>query len=395
MDLSATISKSLSTSLMPGPSSKTQKDKRISTKPDTTVLAAVALQDHIIRNLQLQNHSLSDTFKTKERNKMNCYRLVNRNTVKPVVDTGIKRNEKKEIKEDEEREYVLDPKPSGLTLAQKMGLVEAPNAPLTANEWHLVKKRSMQQGDSAQPCAICREEFGLQQQVLLSCSHVFHRICLQAFEKFSGRRSCPMCRKEQYQTRVIHDGARLYRMKCATRIQSHWRGYIVRKWYKQLRHTVPPKDKKLRKRFYEDKLHEINDRLVRSCNINIDDLFSEIDHSVATSRRVLQQFERQYVRTISEEEWVQIQIKAIQRETFDCPICITPLDHLSNILYQAEGPGRGEKSGSLVRQTVLLSCSHTFHYACLQAFEDFSEGENHICPLCRSTYEKKVLSNKL
>ncbi|XP_059827851.1 RING finger protein 32 isoform X2 [Hypanus sabinus] len=339
MDLSATISKSLSTSLMPGPSSKTQKDKRISTKPDTTVLAAVALQDHIIRNLQLQNHSLSDTFKTKERNKMNCYRLVNRNTVKPVVDTGIKRNEKKEIKEDEEREYVLDPKPSGLTLAQKMGLVEAPNAPLTANEWHLVKKRSMQQGDSAQPCAICREEFGLQQQVLLSCSHVFHRICLQAFEKFSGRRSCPMCRKEQYQTRVIHDGARLYRMKCATRIQSHWRGYIVRKWYKQLRHTVPPKDKKLRKRFYED--------------------------------------------------------KAIQRETFDCPICITPLDHLSNILYQAEGPGRGEKSGSLVRQTVLLSCSHTFHYACLQAFEDFSEGENHICPLCRSTYEKKVLSNKL
>ncbi|XP_072110147.1 RING finger protein 32 isoform X1 [Mobula birostris] len=395
MDLNATISKSLNTSMMPGPSSKTQNDKHISTKPDTTVLAAVALQDHIIRNLQLQNHSLSDTFKTKERNKMNCYRLVNRNTVKAVVDTGIKRNEKKEIKKDEEREYVLDPKPPGLTLAQKMGLVEAPKEPLTANEWQLVKKRSVQQGDSAQPCAICREEFGLQQQVLLSCSHVFHRVCLQAFEKFSGRKSCPMCRKEQYQTRVIHDGARLYRMKCATRIQSHWRGYIVRKWYKQLRRTVPPKDKKLRKRFYEDKLHEINDRLVRSCSINIDELFSEIDHSVATSRRVLQRFESQYVQTISEEEWEQIQIKASQREIFDCPICITPLDRLSNISCQADGPGRGEKSDSIVRQAVLLSCSHTFHYTCLQAFEDFSEGENHICPLCRSTYEKKILSNKL
>ncbi|XP_069770873.1 RING finger protein 32 isoform X2 [Narcine bancroftii] len=253
MDLNATTSKSLNASLMSGRSSKTQKNKHISTKPDTTVLVAVALQDHIIRNLQLQNLSLSDTLKTKLQTKMNCSRPVDRNTVKPVVFTGIKRNRKMKMKKEEEKEYVLDPKPLGLTLAQKMGLIEVPAAPLTANDWQLVKKRSVQQGDSARPCAICREDFGIQQQVLLSCSHVFHRICLQAFEKFSGRKSCPMCRKEQYQTRVIHDGARLYRMKCAIRIQSYWRGYIVRKWYKQLRPTVPPNDKKLRKLFYEDK----------------------------------------------------------------------------------------------------------------------------------------------
>ena len=41
--------------------------------------------------------------------------------------------------------------------------------------------------------------------------------CLEAFEKFSGRKSCPMCRKEQYQRRIIHEGAREYRVKCATR----------------------------------------------------------------------------------------------------------------------------------------------------------------------------------
>ncbi|XP_067908048.1 RING finger protein 32 isoform X2 [Heterodontus francisci] len=255
MDLNDTLSKSQTASLVPGTSTKTWKNKHISTKPDTTVLVAVALQDHIIRNLRLQNLSLSDTFKTKPRTKMNCYRPIGRNTVKPVVDTGIKRKEeRKKIKDDEEKEYVLDPKPLGLTLAQKMGLVDAPKAPLTDSEWQLVKKRSVQQGDSAQPCVICREEFGIHQQVLLSCSHVFHRICMQAFEKFSGRKSCPMCRKEQYQTRVIHDGARLYRIKCAIRIQAHWRGYIVRKWYKQLRRTVPPKDRKLRRRFYEDKI---------------------------------------------------------------------------------------------------------------------------------------------
>lgn len=54
-------------------------------------------------------------------------------------------------------------------------------------------------------------------QVLLSCSHVFHRACLQAFERFSGRKRCPMCRREQYETRVIHDAAHLYRHQCATR----------------------------------------------------------------------------------------------------------------------------------------------------------------------------------
>ena len=43
------------------------------------------------------------------------------------------------------------------------------------------------------------------------------QICLEAFEKFSGRKSCPMCRKEQYQKRIIHEGAREYRVNCATR----------------------------------------------------------------------------------------------------------------------------------------------------------------------------------
>lgn len=42
-------------------------------------------------------------------------------------------------------------------------------------------------------------------------------------------------------------------------------------------------------------------------------------------------------------------------------------------------------------QTVLLSCSHLFHHTCLEAFEEFSLGLQHICPLCRSYYQKKVL----
>lgn len=40
--------------------------------------------------------------------------------------------------------------------------------------------------------------------------------CLQSFERFTGRKSCPMCRKEEYQTRLVHEGATHLRHKMAT-----------------------------------------------------------------------------------------------------------------------------------------------------------------------------------
>lgn len=121
--------------------------------------------------------------------------------------------------------------------------------------------------------------------MLLSCSHVFHKTCLQAFERFSRRKCCPMCRKERYETRVIHDGAHLFKHKCATRylhytclfltlktcalppvfsrsethlrvsrIQAHWRGYVARKRFKLLRKFHSPKDKHLRRKFLQEKV---------------------------------------------------------------------------------------------------------------------------------------------
>lgn len=60
--------------------------------------------------------------------------------------------------------------------AQKMGLVEAPPQLLTEAEWSTVKEASNRREDSLLPCVICKEDFGLQDQVLLSCSHVFHRV---------------------------------------------------------------------------------------------------------------------------------------------------------------------------------------------------------------------------
>lgn len=61
-----------------------------------------------------------------------------------------------------------------LSTAQKLGLVEPPSLPLTAEEWAKIKQRSIQHGDSIQPCAICREEFALQPQVCNLCTTQFN-----------------------------------------------------------------------------------------------------------------------------------------------------------------------------------------------------------------------------
>uniref|UniRef100_A0A667Y473 Ring finger protein 32 n=1 Tax=Myripristis murdjan TaxID=586833 RepID=A0A667Y473_9TELE len=272
---------------------------------------------------------------------------------------------------------------SSFPIAQRMGLVTPPPRRLTEDEWTRVKARSTEQGESAQPCAICREEFHLQPQVLLSCSHVFHRACLRAFEKYSGRKCCAMCRKEQYETRVIYDGARHFRNRCATRIQAFWRGYVARKWYRNARKTICPKDKDLRRKFFEAKLQELNDSFVRYCHTDVEAFLSDIDRSLSSSRRVFHQLERKHV-SDSQESHEVTELDQARNETAqdvqDCPICLTALCR----------PSTGTKQqGS--RRTLLLSCSHLFHQPCLETFEALHVDSRPTCPMCRSEYSKRLL----
>ncbi|XP_042366153.1 RING finger protein 32 [Plectropomus leopardus] len=334
------------------------------------VITSVAFQDHITRSLLHPDVKFSDPL-------LKCKRKSPR---KRVEKRGLETQN-----QQEDKEYVLDPAPPPLTLAQKLGLVASPAGRLTEDEWTQVKTRSVQQGDSAQPCAVCREEFCLQPQVLLSCSHVFHRACLHAFERFSGRKCCPMCRKEQYETRVIHDAARLFRHQCATRIQACWRGYAARKRYRKLRKSICPKDKQLRRKFFEAKLQELNDSFVRYCHTDTEAFLSDINRSLSSSRRVFQQLERKHVSEPQESDWDRIQSQVIQRDVWDCPICLTAL--CSPSLLTAAGTSGHQQR----RRTVLLSCSHVFHQRCLESFEAFSTESRPSCPLCRSVYHKKLI----
>lgn len=139
------------------------KNKGHSTKQDNLAVTAVALQDHILHDLQLRNLPIADHSKTKAPKRKNRPTPL-RNT-EAVTGTGLKRTTHGPTVGDPEKEYVLDPEPPPLTLAQKLGLFEPPPLPLSSDEWEKVKQRSLQQGDSAQPCPICKEESELRSQV--------------------------------------------------------------------------------------------------------------------------------------------------------------------------------------------------------------------------------------
>ena len=83
----------------------------------------MALQDHILHDLQLRNLSIADHSKTKDKCTNvhswteNRSKSLKRNT-KAIIDTGLKKTTQGPKVEDPEKEYVLDPKPPPLTLGK-------------------------------------------------------------------------------------------------------------------------------------------------------------------------------------------------------------------------------------------------------------------------------------
>lgn len=140
------------------------RNKDRSSNKGNLAVTAVALQDHLLHDLQLGHLSVADPCKIKARKKEKKSKSLKRDAT-AIIDTGLRKSTEGPNMEDPEKEYVLDPTPPPLTLAQKLGLLPPPPLPLSSDEWERVKQRSLLQGDSIQPCPICKEEFELHPQV--------------------------------------------------------------------------------------------------------------------------------------------------------------------------------------------------------------------------------------
>jgi Ring finger domain/IQ calmodulin-binding motif len=254
---------------------------------------------------------------------------------------------------------------------------QKPQPTASDEEWAYAHKQTLARGDSNNPCAICQEEFALQPQVLLSCSHVFHDACLGSFETFSHSRRCPMCRCTNYAKKLINDGAHVYRNRCATRIQAAVRGFLQRRKFAVLLETVVPHDVELKQRFYMRKLTKTTDKFIEFMDENdcgIDALFAELDRSVAKTRKTLEAADMCFS-TIDDNTWHDVCARAKARDSPDCPICM--------VSY----------SQSTKKKRVILTCSHVFHTRCLESYEKFAEHQSSstplTCPLCRDVYQKR------
>lgn len=99
---------------------------------------------------------------------------------------------------------------------------------MSAMDWEVLERSLASRGDAV--CPICMEHFSEGHEVLLSCSHTFHRACLASFERFVkiSQRRCPICRACQYEKRITHHGSKAFEEVCALRIQRLWRGHYAR-----------------------------------------------------------------------------------------------------------------------------------------------------------------------
>ena len=231
---------------------------------------AAALQDHFVRSLSLAHPPPRPTVTKKAGYKPI---LSHQQRLLAKWNNEIQRKQKFLFKKqadsistlditstDDDKERVLDPSPKPLSLAQKLGLVERPPDRLTPSQWESVKTASQTRADHS--CPICQERFTHQDQVLLSCSHVYHRSCLESYEKYARTKSCPMCRQGNYEKRLSFHGRRVYQSQCAikyvssrscNRIQKTWRMWTERKKYLEHCRLNPPKDPKLRNKYHLNK----------------------------------------------------------------------------------------------------------------------------------------------
>ena len=367
------------------------------------VIYAAALQDHYSRYLNKNAHILKlPRLPTKSQNVQKPLPVVKKYDLMNFPQT----QETMKI-----HKYF-----NQLTLAQKLGLIPAPPQPLSLESWSLIEEQARKRKEGEGLCPICLEAFKGQDQIILSCSHMFHKTCLASLERISRVKMCPICRKLDYDKKETNQGFIYYQTRCVILIQKIIRGYLARKRFFEnfiglrekgivskllKRRILAYKLKKIGKRIdknlqIRDKASEkIIEKIEKNVQENSDSIYSGIQQlqaielkSQENKDKVLEIVWKQYEGNIHEhnekikykkegniqKEWTEIKRKGIERCGDDCAICLNKLFN-KKPLY-------------------LLSCSHIFHIHCIEALERYSLLDKKNCPICRETYQKmKLIAN--
>ena len=322
-------------------------------------------------------------------------------------------------------------RPAPPTLAQRRGLAEPPaqmDAPVARSEWEVIEAKLIGRHDAT--CPICMEGFNQGYEVLLSCSHIFHRSCLESFERFMGRdtRSCPICRKTNYQKKITKCGTAAWEVQCVVRVQATFRGFLQRqRFYDLYFRDAPSREvggdteggqgsrsglKLLRRRYLSHELTVLAnarkkemDRVVSGLdatlteNQELDLLFEQMLRTRQTYHEVAGVSDVDREREL-EQEALETDQRELARELARLDdrggamaggggddtgasaegapgVTLSP-EQWQEVLTVARRRGLGQCSICLcdnkgLRGLSLLSCSHLFHSTCLLSFQRFSQ----------------------
>ena len=335
------------------------------------------------------------------------------------------------------------------TLAQQRGLVPPPANRLTKAEWDEAELtheiRDSERGMDEEVCAICMDRLGAGDQVILSCSHVYHSVCLTNFEKFTRRkmdRTCPLCRCANYQKKKYSPAQALLRRRAAIKVQTIFRKYWTKQCYQtvlQQHYSSGKGDRTRAHTFFAARVNRISDKLVeamKESDVEVDALVNETDRALELSRSIFASLDEDTARNSTSSssssssssvnadgvhgddgddddesrlaaaasyaassaatfDWLAARRSAEKRGLCDCPICMRSTAELLPVAASEQPQSPVGRS-----HIALLSCTHVFHERCIEAFESFVENDVtgkgggvviHTCPVCRAGYNRKRL----
>jgi hypothetical protein len=369
------------------------KSKQNLDKPANNVcLMAAALQDHMLREHKIKNPkrikppTSIPNFPDENKTSLNCLdqklprislaTLMNKATEPSKFNSRAQSQISKDQTNFNKR----------LTMAQKLNLVPAPKAPLKLGDWEAILSVAKNNNQIYDSCAICLEPFKTEQQVLLNCSHVFHKHCLQTFERLEKCRSCPMCRSKEYQRIDVDEAAIQFINKSALMIQSHFKRYLTEMWfYKYIKLISPLKlGDRMKRRALVYKMKQFSINAYKQMNKSKKNIKNMVNDKalapalMADKNELMSAYIHKY-REIARHQkgktsqvcWDAVTKKMYKRNEKECSICLLSFAKSS--------------------ENYLLSCSHTFHTHCLTFFEKYSNQKAVLCPLCRNEYERTTI----
>ena len=341
------------------------KTKKID--PNNIVLNAAAFQDQISQKFGINIKKPRITSKKFIINSKPRSSLANKKAI--ISELYSKKDTEKEIL-NRNKKFL-----SKLTFAEKVGLKKIKNFPLSLEEWKQVELKTIKREDFKGDCPICMEKLSSRESLILSCSHVFHKICLKNFEHYSQVSKCPLCRCERYECKTYIKDKEYFVKKSVDIIQRNLRGYLTRyKMYKKIFKYNMPKCKRLRNLYSYWKMRDLTDKMMkeieRQNKIN-EELFNDVlkEHQELIRMENKERQLEEKSKKKEEKNWNNI-VNKMEKRDHTCAICLCEFKNKS--LY-------------------VLDCSHCFHKNCLDSFERFDPYYIKRCPICRANYTKKEI----